>query len=434
MKTRRSAPPTFLLDTSSPKVSTSVSELLREMKSFEGRTFQDMMDEIEELNRRETREERRKLRVELAERFAEGTETELPHGLLPSEIRRQLFSAVWERGLGFVAAEPDLFRPSSEQIYAAVAQRLNVEHALLRKATYADIREAQTVSISRDAEKASISAIIGTLNLSRLKQRLRRAVSVRLEIPQSVEQGSPYVSILWSLKRERLMYDAGIEGGTLVLSVRGPGAMFEKSTMYGNRLASFAGSFLRDASPGLSWLLEAEIMERAGDSVTTLHLDSTMRGYFPAIGGEPGDDFKSSDEAAFQRYFERLECGWELKYEATIIPLTRTDGTRAGFMIPDFVARNIQDGRSMLIEIVGFWKDEYLRRKVEKVRLLASAMGSAGPRIILVVNEALRASRGALDLCSAQEGSDVLFYSGRNELKAAAAKVAHILKNSESGG
>ena len=36
-------------------------------------------------------------------------------------------------------------------------------------------------------------------------------------------------------------------------------------------------------------------------------------------------------------------------------------------MIPDFAFRH-PDGRTALLEIVGFWRPEYLRRKLEKLR------------------------------------------------------------------
>src|SRR5207244_1591995 len=37
-------------------------------------------------------------------------------------------------------------------------------------------------------------------------------------------------------------------------------------------------------------------------------------------------------------------------------------------MIPDFSLTHKRDGRRALIELVGFWHPDYLRRKVEKVR------------------------------------------------------------------
>jgi uncharacterized protein len=37
-------------------------------------------------------------------------------------------------------------------------------------------------------------------------------------------------------------------------------------------------------------------------------------------------------------------------------------------MVPDFSITHQQDGRKALIEIVGFWHRDYLKRKLEKVR------------------------------------------------------------------
>jgi predicted nuclease of restriction endonuclease-like RecB superfamily len=37
-------------------------------------------------------------------------------------------------------------------------------------------------------------------------------------------------------------------------------------------------------------------------------------------------------------------------------------------MLPDFTVTHKQDQRRALIEIMGFWHPDYLRRKIEKVR------------------------------------------------------------------
>lgn len=423
MKRHRSYVPYFLLDPNDPNIHSWVSELICELKSFEGKTFQEMVDEVEEINRNDTKEERRKLRIELAEHFAEGSEVELPHGLISSKIRRHLFSTVWERGMGFVAAEPDLFQPSSEEIFAEVARKLDVDPATLRKSMYLDIREAYRVNFPQDVEKLPAAAILGALNLNRLKQRLKRAASLRLELPESVERGSPYAAVLWSLKHNRLMYDVSLDGETFLIIIRGAGALFGKSTMYGNRLASFAVCLLRHIQAGFPWALEAEMMEYASGSTRILRIDSTMKQLFSHAGDEaPEDDFKSSDEAAFQRYFSRIESSWELQYEGTIVSLAKPDGTRAGFMIPDFVARNVMTGRRVLIEIVGFWREEYLKRKMEKVAMLGNVP------IILLVNKTLSAGRSTTGVLDESPNVNILFYSGRSELKILAADVIALLE------
>jgi predicted nuclease of restriction endonuclease-like RecB superfamily len=66
-------------------------------------------------------------------------------------------------------------------------------------------------------------------------------------------------------------------------------------------------------------------------------------------------------EETFAGRFEKAETAWQLERETEIVNLKDT------VFIPDFAFRH-PDGRTALLEIVGFWRPEYLRRKLEKVR------------------------------------------------------------------
>ena len=66
-------------------------------------------------------------------------------------------------------------------------------------------------------------------------------------------------------------------------------------------------------------------------------------------------------EETFAKRFEKAKTEWELERESEIINLKET------VMIPDFTFHH-PDGRTALLEIVGFWRPEYLRRKLEKLR------------------------------------------------------------------
>ena len=77
-------------------------------------------------------------------------------------------------------------------------------------------------------------------------------------------------------------------------------------------------------------------------------------------------------------------------------------------MIPDFSFTHRRDGRRALLEIVGFWHPDYLRRKVEKVR-------QAGRRdLILLVYKSANVSQDAFEAASAGE---VLFFARKPVLK-----------------
>lgn len=66
-------------------------------------------------------------------------------------------------------------------------------------------------------------------------------------------------------------------------------------------------------------------------------------------------------------------------------------------MIPDFSFTHRKDGRRALLEIVGFWHPNYLRRKLAKVR-------QAGRRdLILLVYESANVAEGEFEAASAGE-------------------------------
>jgi len=75
---------------------------------------------------------------------------------------------------------------------------------------------------------------------------------------------------------------------------------------------------------------------------------------------DPGE-FDSKLERNFAEKFEKSDTEWRLEREADIIDLKDT------VMIPDFAFVH-PDGRRALMEIVGFWTPDYLKRKLNKLR------------------------------------------------------------------
>jgi predicted nuclease of restriction endonuclease-like RecB superfamily len=66
-------------------------------------------------------------------------------------------------------------------------------------------------------------------------------------------------------------------------------------------------------------------------------------------------------EKTFAQRFVRMESDWQIEREVEIINLKDT------VFIPDFAFRHA-DGRTALMEIVGFWRPEYLEKKFMKLR------------------------------------------------------------------
>ena len=122
----------------------------------------------------------------------------------------------------------------------------------------------------------------------------------------------------------------------------------------------------------------------------TLDDRTDLRTHFEASG-----PFDSQLEAGLAAEFEAKYGGarrqWELAREDELILLGDT------VMIPDFSFTHRKDGRRALLEIVGFWHPDYLRRKLAKVR-------QARRRdLILLVYKSANVSEGEFEAASAGE-------------------------------
>ncbi|MHB8629374.1 MAG: DUF790 family protein [Aggregatilineales bacterium] len=105
--------------------------------------------------------------------------------------------------------------------------------------------------------------------------------------------------------------------------------------------------------------------------------------------------------AEFEAKFGGKRGQWQLNREDEVLLLGRT------VFIPDFSLTHKRDGRRALVEIVGFWHPDYLRRKVEKVR-------AAGLRnLVLLVYEGVNLSPDKLS----DVPGEVLYFPNKPVLK-----------------
>jgi predicted nuclease of restriction endonuclease-like RecB superfamily len=71
--------------------------------------------------------------------------------------------------------------------------------------------------------------------------------------------------------------------------------------------------------------------------------------------------YDSAIESSFAERWDELKTDWKLEREVELIPIL------GSVMIPDFRLVH-PDGRKYLLEIVGYWRPEYLRKKFSQVR------------------------------------------------------------------
>ena len=97
-----------------------------------------------------------------------------------------------------------------------------------------------------------------------------------------------------------------------------------------------------------------------------------------------GEKFDSILEEAFAARWEKLNTPWRLEREVDLVPVP------GSAIVPDFRLVH-PDGRSALLEIVGYWRPEYLRKKFALLR-------RSGRRdLILAVSERLNLAKAGVD-------------------------------------
>lgn len=238
------------------------------------------------------------------------------------------------------------------QIIESVAAELSVRIDQVEEALFAD-RSANW--IVRDAGPSwTPEGLLARYNLELARGVLYWASLVQIEVHGGYKD-------LWKyLKLFKLMFWVQpLEGGYLI-NLDGPISPFvSATTRYGRQFAAFLPALLLCEQ----WRLSAAVQPPQARNGARYRLDSTssLRSHFKQSG-----PFDSRLEADFASEFETKFGGkrgqWMLTREDEVLVLGDT------VMIPDFALTHKRDGRRILIELVGFWHPDYLRRKVAKLR------------------------------------------------------------------
>lgn len=410
------------LDPSNPPVVETIGKMISDLREFEGERLTDAEEAVAQMMTRDVKEENRRLRTELLRTVASSRMIDLPAGLDPEEIRKEIFTTAWNKGYSPASSAIDLFSADRESVLRTVAAHFQVTPELLNESMFADTPGERRVLFPPTETNRVVLEAIRMVNRERLRLTLRRAVRLTLQLPARTHGKSSFVQLLWGAKRLGLMIDTREMDDMLLLTIAGPHSLFARTTMYWNRLFQFTLLVLQHA--GKDWHLRAELLPgtmNRPEAVGTLLLDASSASWFFGENSEPFSPLRSSDEEAFQKYFTKNAPHWNLVYEGALVLLG--DGARKLLMVPDFVARSPHSSTEVFFEIMGFWRRDYLEKKIEKIRLIG------GRQLALIVNAKLSVSREELVAPNA-DSVRVFFYSNREELKQAAMALAEEVEGS----
>lgn len=308
-----------------------------------GQSYRELLEKIEHMERADNY---RKVRgfARIMERKCEFTS---PTDLNPAEVRRFLF----ERG--YVTNDFERLRVLQEAAEHFGASIEDVERAM-----FADRDEEMILT---KVPPLTPEELVRRYNLSLLQTLMFSALRI------TFKASSNYQAIFRKIKLLGLMYQ--IHDDTV--EITGPASILKLTRKYGTSIAKLIPEIVK----GDEWRIRAEILDERSKRIHVFELSSDDDAMLPKVEGKV--EYDSSLERQFAAKI-RFILGAEVVREPGVL--------KAGgyAYIPDFLVR--KNGREVYVEIAGFWTEEYLRSKLEKLSRIKVPM-------LIIANDELFAGK-----------------------------------------
>jgi len=240
-----------------------------------------------------------------------------------------------------------LFEHEEARAKAEIAARLGRTWQSIEEELFADVIEFHRLLKFEGYEDGT--ALLARYNVAQVQAALYNAVSM------TVWASEDFKTILRYAKLARLMHTIVRSGaGRYCFQFDGPASVLRQTRRYGVGMARFLPALI--ACRG--WRMHAVVRTRRRGWNVSLDLSSAdgLTSHLP-----PPAEFDSSVEEAFAaKWGSEKREGWSLVREGEILQ------HKQRVFVPDFVFRH--DGRTVLMEIVGFWTPEYLQAKLETLQ------------------------------------------------------------------
>ena len=284
-------------------------------------------------------------------------------------------------------------RHHRQEVLEQAALSLNTEPEVLADALYADLADQQRLA---SFEALEVQELLDRFNLAQAQGMLYRAYNVIITARRN--EPARYKQLLKYTKLFGLMVTVeGDAGHGFTLTMDGPMSLFGGTTRYGLALAKFLPALLHVTK----WDLSAALKPRKdlswvdqSDEEWSFQVDSES-GYVSHYP-EP-KEFDSALESGFTERFLKLDTPWKLEREVDLVPIP------GGVIIPDFRLVH-PDGRSVLLEIVGYWRPDYLTKKFERLKK------SGRTDVIVAISERLNLAKAGVKLGDLEDRA--IFFKG----------------------
>lgn len=296
----------------------------------------------------------------------------------PVDLRRKIFQATEQFGLPTTSETRQI-------IIESVASKMFLTVEDVEGYFYSDL-DGELVLEKFLAPSAS--ELLGEYNLGLTQTLLFDATEL------SFTASGNWQDLFHAIKKFGLIYEVYQDNG-LWVKIEGPGSLFKLTRRYGVGIAKLLPIIVSNSE----WTVRAKVLWRFTNEICDFKLESQKHAallkkpYLPAL------TYDSSIEEDFASKFQALTTGWVLKRE----PEPVSAGKQV--IIPDFSLEKA--GIKIYLEIVGFWTEEYLLRKIEKLKQVESKM-------LLLINEALACEK--LSALEKRPQLDLIYYRDKISL------------------
>ena len=275
---------------------------------------------------------------------------------------------------------PHNARATFEYVAYALSQDLGreVQPQEVKRGLYADLTENQIMTAF---DTPAPEALLHRYNLAQAQGILYRAKQVVLTAHRN--DPGEYKLLFRYLKLFGLMsYIEGDPDHGFTITIDGPASLFGSSTRYGLSLAKMLPALLHVTR----WSMVAELKPKTRYDGTTTPARFTLESGCGLVSHyPPGKTYDSMVEKSFAERWQKTDTEWKLEREVDLVSIP------GSVMVPDFRLVH-PDGRSFLLEIVGYWRPEYLKKKFAQIRK------SFRDDIILAVSEKLNLENAGIKI------------------------------------
>jgi predicted nuclease of restriction endonuclease-like RecB superfamily len=306
----------------------------------------------------------------LAKLLEDRCEFDVVSGHPPEQVRATVFR---EAVLARQAADSNgVFHRDAVLLTAARQLGMAVED--VERGLFADLKSEQKLIRFQDI---SVEHLLERYNVALAQAVLLRAVRVHVTVNNEPPQR--YRQLLRRLKFHRLLCEFERAGpDSYVLHLDGPLSLFSATQKYGLQLALFLPGVLLCKN----FELKAELRWGTQKKNKVFLLTQRERLVWP--GADPGM-FVPAELNLFVESFRKRVADWELREETEVYPLGN------GFWVPDFRLVHRASGKSVLLEVLGFWRRSSAEKHLGHLRHFAREP------FLLAVSDQLHIEEASLD-------------------------------------